>query len=95
MEVRPPLWCKPEVGYSCQDPLHPDLEFQPRQVGSETAVYACPEAEVTVLAAIEDTAVGIGEDRLVSVGSGEVDDHRVTGPERVSAQLDVLGDGSV
>ena len=47
--------------------LDADAELQPRQVGSEAAVHARPEAEVPVGLAIEDAAIGIRELGAVAV----------------------------
>jgi hypothetical protein len=59
-------------------------------MGAETEVRAVAEHEVRVRVAADVEAVGIGEDFVVTVSRGERDDHLVTGPDELAADLAIV-----
>lgn len=60
MELRLLSWRDGEIGHPGQHPLEADLEFESRQVRSEATVHTCAEAEVSVVPAVQDAPVRVG-----------------------------------
>src|SRR6185295_10661034 len=65
--------------------------FETSQVGAEAVVNAETEREMTVVLAADVEALGLIEDRLVTVGRAEPADDETAGLELDAADLDLAG----